>query len=347
MNGETKLKVKSLAGKKILFICPHFFGYERMLSEEMRQLGAEVFYFDERLSNNNFSKMLVRANKRLIENKIEKYYDQILKKIEDIDFDFLFICRAETITENFLKKFSTAQKKCHRILYLWDSIKDNANGYKKRFYFDEVITFDHNDSLKYSISLRPLFFHDSYLSIPKRESFLYDAMFIGTAHNDRYTILEKLKSDPKICSFYFYYYLQSPIMLTYYKFIKKSYPVRAKKEDFNFNSLSLEDILKIMDKSRAVIDIQKKNQSGLTMRSIEVLGAGRKLITTNQDIKNYDFYDENNIAILNRENPQIPVDFLSKDYNEIDKEILEKYTISFFINEIFGKVKKEEYYYYK
>ena len=72
------------------------------------------------------------------------------------------------------------------------------------------------------------------------------------------------------------------------------------------------------------------------MRCIETLGAKRKLITTNQAILEYDFYDENNILIVNREAPEIPIEFFSKPYQEISSEIYEKYSLDNWIYTIFS-----------
>ncbi|MGM0340148.1 lipopolysaccharide biosynthesis protein [Enterococcus sp. AZ007] len=343
----TDVNEKPLSGKKVLFICPHFFNYEIMMKVEMESLGAEVYYYDERLSNSFLTKSLIRISKKTINRKIENYYRNILKEIESVSFDYLLICRAETITEEFLQSFSNKQLDCKKILYLWDSIEDNSNGYGKRAFFDEIITFDHKDSEKYSIFLRPLFFNNSYKKIPNRKSFSYDISFVGTAHNDRYSILEKLKKNLSVDKYFFYYYLQSPLMLSYYKFVKHSYPLFAPKKNFRFTPMGLDELIRVIDKSQAVVDIQKSNQSGLTMRSIEILGARRKLITTNEDIKYYDFYNENNIEILNREAPFISKEFLSSNFQSVDDSIIEKYSITYFILELLGVINRNTNYYQK
>jgi hypothetical protein len=47
----------------------------------------------------------------------------------------------------------------------------------------------------------------------------------------------------------------------------------------------------------------------LIFRVFEALGYKKKLITNNQDITSYDFYNENNIFVITNENYQIPLDF--------------------------------------
>lgn len=77
-----------------------------------------------------------------------------------------------------------------------------------------------------------------------------------------------------------------------------------------------------------MIDIAHPNQKGLSMRPFEALGLKRKLITNNTDIKNYDFYNENNIFVVNDfNNIEIPDSFLNNPYEELPDKIYEKYYI--------------------
>ena len=48
------------------------------------------------------------------------------------------------------------------------------------------------------------------------------------------------------------------------------------------------EVMKIFKESRCVLDAPQAGQTGLTIRTIECLGAKRKLITTNKDIVKYD-----------------------------------------------------------
>ena len=75
------------------------------------------------------------------------------------------------------------------------------------------------------------------------------------------------------------------------------------------------------------------------MRTLETLGACRKLITANKDIANYDFYSKNNISVwhqgtaLNLEDVRAP-------YLMLDKDIYESYSISSFVKTLINTNKK-------
>ena len=78
--------------------------------------------------------------------------------------------------------------------------------------------------------------------------------------------------------------------------------------------------------SRCILDAPQAGQSGLTIRSIECLGAKRKIITTNSDIRFYDFYNENNILIFDG-NIDTNSPFFTEDYNDIPESVYQKYSL--------------------
>lgn len=58
------------------------------------------------------------------------------------------------------------------------------------------------------------------------------------------------------------------------------------------------EYLRQLNASRCVIDIGQQHQTGLTRRPLEALFYGKKLITNNPHIKEYNFYNPANILIL-------------------------------------------------
>jgi hypothetical protein len=77
------------------------------------------------------------------------------------------------------------------------------------------------------------------------------------------------------------------------------------------------------------------------MRSIETLGGNRKLITTNCDIVNYDFYTPSNILVLDRNDSTEQIaeaiqEFMITPYQVINQQVYERYSITSWINQIFS-----------
>ena len=172
----------------------------------------------------------------------------------------------------------------------------------------------------------------------KRE---YDLLFIGTIHSDRHRILKQIK---EIClkqnlTYFYYMYLPSKILFYLRSLVDPSL-WRSKLSDFSFSALKKTDIIGLVEKCRAVIDIQHPKQIGLTIRTMEVLGARRKLLSTNRDIVNYEVYAPANIQILDRKNIDIDPSFLKTEMSALNDEIFNKYSIDGWISDIFSLSKE-------
>ena len=92
-----------------------------------------------------------------------------------------------------------------------------------------------------------------------------------------------------------------------------------------------------MNNSKVVLDINFSKQLGLTLRSIEAIGSETKVITTNNSIRNYDFYSKENIYCIEKleDISLVPKDFFIKEYKKLSENIKEKYRVKGFIEEVF------------
>jgi hypothetical protein len=64
------------------------------------------------------------------------------------------------------------------------------------------------------------------------------------------------------------------------------------------------------------------------------MSAQKKMVTTNKDVINYDFYKFGNIFILDRNNPNISEDFINRRFNPYTQEILDYYSIDGWLEEV-------------
>lgn len=327
-----------LGHKKVLLFCPKFFNYEKEIIKELENFGAIVDYFDERPKNNFITKAAIRINKKLIKKRIKTYYNNIYEQIKNNNYDYVFVVNIEAMLPEFLEKIKNNFFESYFILYMWDSIRNKKYTKDLMIYFDRVLSFDKNDALSLSnVHFRPLFFIDKYANIKSSETNLeYDLSFIGTVHSDRFFLVSTIKNELEKMrrNIYFYMYFPSKILFYRKKLSDKKFSL-AKIKDFSFTPMSQDEIIEIVQKSKSVLDIQHPSQTGLTMRTLEMLGAEKKLITTNKDIVNYDFYHPENILVIDRENPIINSSFLDISYNKVDEKIKHKYSIKGWLEEIF------------
>lgn len=343
------LPVVSLQNKNILFLSPRFFSYEVLLKNELERLGAKVTYFDERPSNSVLGKTLLRINRNLIKKQIDAYYKNILQEITGKDFSYILICQAEATPLFFLEALKEQFPKTLRVLYLWDSVKNKVNTVEKVSYFQSVASFDYQDCQKYGWQFRPLFFDHSYEVEKNKKSISnQSAFFVGTIHSDRYAILESIKKQfrKEGKPVFYYYYLPTPLMFYYFRYGKKILG-QSHKNDFHYEALAKDILQEKLALAEVVVDIQHPNQTGLTMRTIEMLGSGKKLITTNPDIIHYDFFNPKNIAVVDRKNAKVSEVFLQETYQEVPRDIYTRYRIDYFLGELLQVIPMKEGGYYR
>lgn len=332
----------NLKSKKILFLSANFFGYEKAIADRLRELGAEVDFFNERPSDSIVSKGIIRVNKNFYFQKIKSYYEAIFEKTKHRNYDFFLIIKGETIPFFFLEKFKKQHSSAIRIFYSYDSVREYPKFLKLYPHFDLNFTFEPCDAEQYNLHFRPLFFINDYQKSKRKAQLKYDLVFIGSAHTDRYLVGEQIKAicEKENLNSFFYYYAPSKTAFR----LKKVFDQNLQKFDINklsFKKLKHEEISTIYEQSIAVLDINKPFQQGLTMRTFETLASGKKLLTTNSDIRNYPFYDNENIQILDRDHLKIDADFFKSDFQSLEKDTLEMMTLDSWIDCLFSKNQDE------
>ena len=98
--------------------------------------------------------------------------------------------------------------------------------------------------------------------------------------------------------------------------------------------ISVEEMLKNFRESKCILEINKDNSKGYTMRTFDAIGLKKKLITTNKSVVNEDFYRPNNILVIDEENIVIPKEFIDSPYEELPKEIYEKYSLEIWVKQL-------------
>lgn len=324
---------------RLLLIMPNFFDYPEVIKNELQNMGYEVDFFDDRPSTNALVKAIIRINKNLISYYIESYFKKIYKKIKENEYDIVLLISGQSLSfsEQMIKTIRENQRKALFVLYQWDSIGNFPYIVNMHKYFDKCYSFDKKDVSDYEcLEFLPLFYSSRYEKIGeiKKNKYKYDFTFIGTAHPKKYKMISEISKELKDVykNQFIYFYLPSLIVYIYRK-IKNPEFKNAKYKDFKYKKIDGKLIEEIFEDTRCVLDSPQDGQLGLTMRVLETLGAKKKLITTNKDIKNYDFYDEQNIYIYDKKIDLNSV-FFNTDYKEIDKEIYHKYSLRSWLLEL-------------
>jgi hypothetical protein len=339
MEGEERspMNVTDITGKRILFFSPAFFRYENLIADKMREMGADVDMYDVRAVTGAFDRALLKISPAIFPRKSRKYYESIVERNKGRDYDYILIVKCDMTPVSILIKLRELFPRAKLCLYLWDSV-DNIPGVARKFpYFDTLHSFDPNDCKKFpQMQFRPLFFADQFrMPVKNVKEYAYDISFLGTVHSDRYAVIRQVRelAEKDNLKCYWFLYLQSRFIYRFYKATKREFK-NVPEDVFSFEKLSSSEISRIVDESRITLDIQHPGQTGLTMRTVEMLGMNKKLITTNASIKEYDFYRPENIQVIDRKNVRIDLDFLHTPYEPLSRELYEKYSLRHWILDV-------------
>ena len=208
-------------------------------------------------------------------------------------------------------------------IFMWNTVKSRYEGRLKKTGFRsfvkntraDVCTFDPHDADHYHLRLLnqvyryPETFED-------RASADYDIFYIGMDKH-RSEQLAHIKN------------MMEQLRLDFY--ILKDKDTREDSRlagSYHDTPLAYEDVLKRIQRSRAILEILQEGQDGSTLRALEALFLRRKLITNNRSIKDVDFYCPDNILVLDQETTASDISqFLQTPMAAVPEEIIQKYNI--------------------
>lgn len=324
--------------KKILLIMPNFFDYPQMISEELENMGYDVDFFDDRPSTSGIVKAIIRVNKTLINGYICKYFDSIMEIVRQKKYDVVFLISGQSLSlsEDMLLKLKKSQPQAEFVLYQWDSLKNFPYILRMHKFFDRKFSFDREDcKANPDLNFLPLFYSRKYeeLGKTKKEMYKYDFSFVGTAHPKKYKFISMMSEQLRAVypNQFIYFFFPSKIVF-YYRKLRNPELKNADKSEFHFVPIKGKAMDELITDSRCILDSPQDGQLGLTIRVLEALGAKKKLITTNEDVKKYDFYRSENIYIYKGKFDLNDL-FFTSPYQEIDNDIYKKYSLrSWLIN---------------
>lgn len=322
---------------RILLMTPTFFGYRDRVRDELSHLGHDVECVDDRPSESVSFKSLAKISYRLIDRQIAKYAMSLREKVAAGDYDLLLFMGGMSFcfTRDQFSSIKSASN-ARFVAYLWDAFNNCERFGASRDLFDDIYSFEPSDCERYGLRFRPLFFSGAYDGLPlvPEGGFTYDACFIGSVHQP-----SKFEAISSICD-----NLESRGLRVFRFFFMPSKSAAALRRltnpayrgvEFSFESLPAEKVAEIYTHSKAIIDSPQAGQRGLTMRTLETIGAHRKLITANPDAVFYDFASKGDVAVWRGEG-SIPPDFFETPYRVLPDEVYRGYSIETFVRTLLG-----------
>lgn len=327
--------VAPLKGRRILLIGIGFYDYERAIADTFRRLGANVHMEDERpLVLRNRLAPLRRKFLPMSAREHASYLEQLFANaMRHGPFSDILVIKGEFLPPDFIAKLRAANPAARLISYQWDSLERFPELVQRQALFDRVLTFDHADHARHTnFLLRPTFYRPEIVEAARAPASVpgTDFCFVGWLHHDRLRQVEMLRAQIREHGLSSFFYLFTGMRTAF------QLKLAGKGRDVHWRPLPFARYAEQIAACRVIIDLPHPQQTGLTMRALEAVGTGKKMITTAKDVVLYDFYSPEQFDIIDAEAPRIDPAFLAAPVPPISRKMVQSYGLEAWALDILG-----------
>lgn len=323
-----------MSNKKVLIVSPKAFGYVHHIYDAVKKhknVDVELLYLEFDGYKNGMQKIQNFLSKSLkgVNLKHTSHFKKSEAKVLPQQ-DQIVIIRPDFLDDDFLNLLKSKTK--NFTAYYWDSAQRIKRKQEILHFFDKIYSFDKVDVKAFNLEFITNYIFETK---PLNENPKY--LFFNISGNDddyRYKQLKQFANYliSKKWNYNFISVFHKPNKDRYQHAITiaKS-PVKVID-----TVIFVDEVIKLIEECKILVEFQRKQQIGLSFRVFEALGAKKKLITNNPDIVNYDFYNPQNIFIIDEENPIVPDEFVNSPYAEVPQAIVDKYHIDTWVKTVFN-----------
>jgi len=313
--------------EKIILFVHEYANFSAIIKDALQNLGFTVY--ELKIPNQKFKYSNLKDR---IYNFIRKtlfkdysYKDKLKQKISEqkiidqlalIDqVDYALIIRADVLSIKTINIIKSKAKQTSA--YQWDGLNRFPLIYETISLFDHFFVFDTQDlSTPFTRPITNFYFdHLDTSNLVSQNK----AIFIGSYFENRNKVLQNIVTK-----------LNTNGVDTQIKIYSDNKNEIQKIKKLNFEHLksimTYEENLQHIFSMDILIDVHVNEHNGLSFRFFEGLGFNKKVITTNQSVKHYDFYNKNNIFIWGEDKDSELIEFISSPYCPIPSEIKYKYS---------------------
>lgn len=315
----------------LLFVCPTTANIYQLYLNGFKDFSPEVrvSFMSNTFPRYKYKNKAERIGNFLLKlflnhNIKEVYNRKILEKrfnILEEKYDSIFIIRPDFMKDKELQFLKS--KTNNFIAYYWDAMPFFPRKKKIIPFFDKIYSFDTQDCRTYNLELLTNFYY--YEPEPvEMENTLF---CISHLEKRRYELFNRMGRYLKENSISFRFMTRQSVeklKSPYIEYMKESIPYP--------------EMLKLLNHYAVILDIAKPNQAGLSFRIFESLGMNKKIITNNWAVMEYDFYNPNNILVIDFDKLNIPKSFFKTPFQPIDEAIKQKYHLRSFVKTVLSNL---------
>lgn len=311
-------------GKTIILGIPKLFDLDSLIENELKAVGLKTINISVHTNTFRYKNIFQRIESFIAKNFLgKKHYKQILNfnqskdrlltELQKVDkADYILIIRPEVYPLEFLKALKKKGKKM--VGYQWNGLNRFPRTYEYISLFDRFFVFDGKD-LEVPAVLPTTNFY--FTTIEKASpSDRTDVYYAGSFYRNRIADLCDLISKCRELGLTVHCHLFS-------KKKKRFLPCHLSTTK---ESLSFEQNIQFTYNTDLLLDLKVSEHEGLSFRVLDSVGFDKKLITTNHRVRDYDFFQPNNMLVWTGQSKEELAAFINKPYVIIPEIIKQKYS---------------------
>lgn len=322
---------------KICVISFDFWGYDEHIVKTLCSKNIDAHHIKiADVTHSNFSERATNAVSKIFLNKnlkTEKRQKFVLSSLDDLGHqDQILVLNPDAFDLSTLEKI---KKHTDRLItYLYDSLDRFPVEAEKLKLFDKIFSFDTADVGVHEFEKLTNYIYLSHVSYETQNPEM-DLFYITSYDNKRVSYIKLLAKK----------LIESGLKFQIIIIGKKGWKNQLKNmlikipENlhiiFSIKKICHAKLPKYYKNSKALLDLTRENQYGLSFRVFEALALEKKIITDNESIKSYDFYNPHNILVLNKTCSNLEKSFFESPYEKIPEDIYNYYTLDHWVERVF------------
>lgn len=298
----------------LLLIAPKIGDIYKDILNELTLMGVVADFIEDSIYTRDYRNIRLKKwysdfnfNRKLCDLYYTNYWNHILAKEEySKTYDYILVIDGFRLHHTLFDELRARNPKIICINYLFDSTRSLYHFEENFHYFDKVATFERHDSEKYGLLHLPI----SWPRMQHVNSTELKMFGMGVYSPIRFKMFDFMSRIAEQHNLKCYIKLYNPHITNLRLYNLKQYirnilslPKHISVNEYKskyitHELLSGESFRFYMHNSEVILDTIAFEQDGLTARCMWALGAGKKIITTNESIKSYDFYTPSQIFVI-------------------------------------------------
>ncbi|MDH6251205.1 hypothetical protein M2347_000932 [Chryseobacterium sp. H1D6B] len=327
---------------KICVISYDFWGYDKYIVDVLCKKNIDASHIKiATVTHSNFGERAKNALSKTLLNKnlkTEKRQQFVFDSLEKMGRqDQILVLNPDTFDISTLKEIKKYTDRL--ITYLYDNL-ERFPVEDKLYLFDKIFSFDATDIKKHGFEKLTNYIYLPHTSYDQPKPKM-DLFYITSYDNKRVSFIKLLAKKLTAMDVKFQIMI---IGKKTWKHQLKNLFIKVPENlslIFSMKKICHTALLEYYKNSKVLLDLMRENQYGLSFRVFEAMALEKKIITDNEAIKNYDFYNPNNILILNESCSNLNKLFFDSPYEKIPEEIYYRYTLDHWVDRVFQLQKKD------